>query len=83
MKALDTVTTCAGPKCTRPAVRNGLCHAHSQQAVRGRPLAPIRPPVLEPLEVCSIRLPSDVCLAVGQDIPGARAALVRWAKRRK
>lgn len=72
---------CSYLGCKRPAVRKGLCHAHSAQAARGSALHPIRDATQEPLEPCSLRLPSDVCVLVSQDRQAAQVALVRWARR--
>ena len=72
---------CTGPRCTRAAVRNGLCHAHSAQAARGTTLHPLRP-VRPALPSVSLRVSEATREAVLADVEGARAALVAWARRR-
>lgn len=36
------MSTCSGPDCVRPVRSRGLCGAHYQQALAGKPLTPIR-----------------------------------------
>lgn len=73
---------CKGPKCTRAAVRNGLCHAHSAQAARGTTLHPLRPqrPALASV---TIRVSESVRAAVLADVEGAREVLGAWANRQR
>lgn len=78
----DARPRCKGPQCTRAAIRNGLCHAHSAQAARGTPLHPLRPqrPALASV---TIRVPESVRAAVLADVEGAREVLEAWAKPRR
>jgi hypothetical protein len=75
------MATCTGPKCSRPAVANGLCDSHNRQRLRGRELTALRERG-HPLVHFATRISQETLEALG-DRPGekAREILTGWARR--